>query len=72
MECRIQCGLLKKSENIDTVRDELLARGVDTPVTTGWMIMIKMLKDIESTTNQLAHPKYFVPITAYDKFRIAH
>ena len=70
MEGRIQYGLLNKADNTDAVRGELLAQGVDIPATTGWMIMISMLKDNEKTTNTSAHPTYFVPTTSYDNFTI--
>ena len=70
MEGRIQYGLLKKADNTDAVRGELLARDVDIRATTGWMIMISMLKDNEKTMNASAHPKYFVPATVYDNFTI--
>ena len=55
---------------MDAVRGELLARDIDTPVTTGWMIMISMLKDNEKTINATAYSKYFVPATAYESFCI--
>ena len=53
---------------MDAIRDEMLAWGVDMAVTIGWKVMINILKENETKTNQSAHPKYFVPITAYDKF----
>ena len=68
MEGRIQYGLLLKTDNADAVRDELLARGVDIPATTGWMVMINMLKENENKNNASAHRKYFVPTTPYNNF----
>ena len=68
MEGRIQYSLLIKADNMDAIKDELLARRVEVSATLGWKVMINMLKENETKTNQSAHPKYFVPITAYENF----
>ena len=69
MEGKIQYGKMIKVHNIDAIRKELQARSATVDGNTGWLTLIKLLKENESNSNNNAHDKYFCPVTAYDNFR---
>ena len=60
----IQIHKMKKGENIEAVRNELIARGLGTQFDekTNWTKLLGLLKTHEGNN------KYFCPVTPYNNF----
>ena len=60
---KIQFGKLKKAYNLDAIRKECLARGLQFDNSTNWKSLISMIKNHEKDN------KYFKPLTNYNSFK---
>ena len=60
---KIQFGKLKKAHNLNAIRKECLARGLQFDNSTNWKSLISMIKNHEKDN------KYFKPLTNYNSFK---
>ena len=70
MQGKMQCGKLRKKDNMEAVSEELRKRSINHNHDTGWKEMIKLLKTHENSSNTNACEKYFFPLTVYAIFII--
>ena len=65
LQGRIQFHKMKKADNMDAVRNELIARGLQDRFTqnTNWTDLLKILKEDEEDV------RFFTPVTEYDSFK---